>query len=388
MPMRRLPLRFHSSAAALGALALSAAMGLVSSCEPAAPAWDWGLPPGIPTPRVPADNPMNAAKVELGRRLFYDVRLSGNRTQSCASCHAQETAFTDAMPVSIGSTGDMTPRGSMSLTNVAYNPVQTWANPALVALEDQAMVPIFGEHPVELGLANMEDELVSRLRAEPLYPDLFAEAFPAEADPITIPNAIRAIAAFERTLLSFDSPYDRYFYRGERTALSESALRGLDLFNSERLECFHCHGGFNFTDGVMHGGTTIAEVQFHNTGLYNIDGRGGYPAPNRGLYESSGEPRDMGRFRAPTLRNITETAPYMHDGTVLDLDEVLDHYAAGGRTIETGPNAGIGSESPLKNLFLHGFTLTTEERADVMALLSSLRDETFLTDPRFSDPWR
>jgi cytochrome c peroxidase len=374
--------RLHLTTCALALLA-----GLGASCEPAARAWDWGLPPGIPAPRVPADNPMNEAKVELGRRLFYDVRLSANRTQSCGSCHAQERAFTDGLAVSVGSTGDHTPRSSMSLANVAYNPVQTWANTALVALEDQALVPLFGEHPVELGLANMEGELVARLRAEPLYPGLFARAFPAEADPISVPNTVRAIAAFERTLISFDSPYDRYFYRGDRAALGDAALRGLELFNSERLECFHCHGGFNFTDGVMHGGTTIPEIQFHNTGLYNIDGRGGYPAPNRGLYEITGEPRDMGRFRAPTLRNITVTAPYMHDGSVPDLDAALDHYAAGGRTIESGENAGIGSESPLKNIFLHGFTLTAAERADVMALLESLRDDTFLTNPRFSDPW-
>ncbi|MBX7192700.1 MAG: di-heme enzyme [Sandaracinaceae bacterium] len=368
----------------MGLVALAAALG---SCQ-SEPAWDWQLPPGIPAPAVPADNPMNAAKVELGRRLFYDVRLSGNRTQSCASCHAQERAFTDGMPVATGSTGDHTPRNAMGLTNVAYNPVQTWANPSLVSLEDQAMVPIFGEHPVELGLSNMEDELVARLHAEPLYPDLFAEAFPGEADAITIANAVRAIAAFERTMLSFDSPYDRYVYRGDRTALSESALRGLDLFNSERCECFHCHGGFNFTDNLMHGGTRIPEVQFHNTALYNIDGRGGYPAPNRGLFELTGEPRDMGHFRAPTLRNITASAPYMHDGTVVDLNAVLDHYAAGGRTIESGPNAGVGSESPLKNVFLHGFTLSDGERADLLALLESLTDETFLHDPRFADPWR
>ncbi len=359
-----------------------------ASCGPSAPAWSWDLPPGIPAPRVPADNPMSAVKVELGRRLFYDVRLSGNQTQSCGSCHAQERAFSDGMAVSTGSTGDLTARGSMALVNVAFNPVQTWANPALVSLEDQALVPIFGEHPVELGLANMEDALLARLRAEPLYPDLFAEAFPADADPISVANAVRAIAAFERTLLSFDSPYDRRYYRGELDALSESAQRGLELFNSERLECFHCHGGFNFTDGVMHGGTAIPEIQFHNTGLYNIDGRGGYPAENRGLFEHTGEPRDMGRFRAPTLRNIALTAPYMHDGSVADLDAVLDHYGAGGRTIESGPNAGVGSESPLKNIFLHGFTLTTDERADVRAFLDALTDETFLTDPRFSDPWR
>ncbi|GAB4207168.1 MAG: di-heme enzyme [Sandaracinaceae bacterium] len=359
----------------------------VGSCA-AEPAWQWDLPPGIPAPRVPADNPMSAAKVALGRRLFYDVRLSGNRTQSCASCHLQERAFTDGMPVSMGSTGDRTPRGAMSLANVAYNPVQTWANPALVSLEDQALVPLFAEHPVELGLANMEDELLARLRAEPLYPDLYAEAYPGEADPITIANTVRAIAAFERTLLSFDSPYDRYFYRGDQAAMSEAALRGLDLFNSERLECFHCHGGFNFTDGVMHGGTRIPEVQFHNTALYNVDGRGGYPPGNRGLYEITGEPRDMGRFRAPTLRNIALTAPYMHDGSVPDLDAVLDHYAAGGRTIEDGPHAGVGSESPLKSIFLHGFALSSEERADVLAFLASLTDETFVRDPRFSDPWR
>ena len=169
------------------------------------------------------------------------------------------------------------------------------------------------------------------------------------------------------------------------SALSESALRGLDLFNSQRCECFHCHGGFNFTDNLMHGGTRI---QFHNTALYNIDGRGAYPEPNRGLYETTGEPRDMGHFRARSLRKITETGPYMHDGSIAGLDAVLDHYAAGGRTIESGPYAGVGSESPLKNVFIHGFTLSTDERADLLALLESLTDPVFLADPRFADPWR
>lgn len=371
-------------------VALVVALALVvtgaTSCA-SEPAWDWGLPPGIPAPKVPADNPMSAVKVELGRRLFYDTRLSGNQTQSCASCHRQELAFTDGLGVAEGSTGDHTPRGAMALVNVAYNPVQTWANPALVSLEDQALVPMFGEHPVELGLSNMEDELLARLAAEPLYPDLFAEAFPGESDPITVANTVRAIAAFERTLISFDAPYDRYFYRGDTTAMSESALRGLALFQSERLECFHCHGGFTFTDNVQHDGTVLTEVQFHNNGLYNIDGRGGYPPTARGLYDVTGEPSDMGRFRAPTLRNITVTAPYMHDGSVADLDAVLDHYAAGGRTVTEGPYAGVGSESPLKNLFIHGFTLTDSERADVMALFEALEDETFLHDPRFSNPW-
>ncbi len=363
---------------------------LVVGCAPAAaPAYEWDLPTGFPTPIVPADNPMSDEKVELGHFLFYDTRMSGNGTYSCGSCHQQSHAFTDALPVSMGSTGDMTPRGAMSLANVAYNPVQTWGNPNLVALEDQAMVPMFGAHPnaVELGLAGMEDALVARISADPMYPPMFAASFPGQANPITVANIVRAIACFERTIFSGDSPYDRYTYQNDSSAMSDSALRGQALFFAERMDCFHCHGGFNFTDDVMHGGTVIPGIQFHNTGLYNIDGRGGYPAPNRGTYEITMDPRDMGAFRAPTLRNIELTAPYFHDGTAATLEDVLDHYAAGGRTITTGPNAGVGAESPLKSIFVHGFTLTDQERQDALAFLRSLTDESFLTDTRYADPF-
>ncbi|AKF04006.1 Methylamine utilization protein mauG [Sandaracinus amylolyticus] len=354
--------------------------------------WQWDLPAGFPTPRVPEDNPMSAEKVELGRFLFYDVRLSGNETQSCASCHRQDLAFTDGVAVSTGSTGDLTPRGSMSLVNVAYVPTLTWANPALVSLEDQALVPMFGEHPVELGLSGREDELLARLRDATLptgatYGELFAAAFPGEGDPITVANVVRALASFERSIVSARAPYDRWAHQGDESAMSESALRGMDLFFSERLECFHCHGGFNFTDSVAHDGQPLPENGFHNTGLYNVDGRGGYPETNRGLYDHTRDARDMGRFRAPSLRNVELTAPYMHDGSIATLDEVLDHYAAGGRTVDGGPNAGVGAESPLKSIFLHGFELTTQEREDVLAFLRSLTDREVLTDPRFADPF-
>lgn len=357
------------------------------ACDPDdGPTYDWNLPPGFPPPRVPADNPMSAEKVELGRHLFYDPRLSGNQTQSCASCHRQELSFTDGLGVSIGATGEATPRGSMSLANAAYHPRLTWANPVLSRLEDQALVPMFGEDPIELGTPE-EPELRARLAADPLYVELFAAAFPDAADPITLGNVVRALASFQRALISGDSPFDRYVYRGEDAALSASALRGLELFNSERLECFHCHGGFNFTDSLAEDRSQTEEIGFHNTGLYNIDGRGGYPAPNRGLFEHTGERRDMGRFRSPSLRNIAVTAPYMHDGSAATLEDVLDHYAAGGRTITEGPYVGVGAESPFKNIFIHGFTLTTEERADVLELLRSLTDETFLTNPAFADPF-
>jgi cytochrome c peroxidase len=275
----------------------------------------------------------------------------------------------------------------MSLANVAYLTTLTWANPTLVALEDQALVPMFGEQPVELGLAGKDDELLARIAAESRYVELFAEAFPEDAEPVSIGSIVRAIAAFERTLLSFDSPHDRYAYGGQAGALTEAQQRGRELFFSEELECFHCHGGFNFSDSTAHEGTAIVETMFHNTGLYNLDGEGAYPEPNTGLFEITGDPADMGRFRAPSLRNIAKTAPYMHDGSLATLEEVIDHYAAGGRTIESGPYAGVGSESPLKSEFVTGFPITPEQRADLVAFLECLTDDAFLTNPNLTNPW-
>jgi cytochrome c peroxidase len=347
----------------------------------------WELPRGFPLPKVPADNPMTAEKVELGRHLFYDKRLSGNRTQSCASCHKQEHAFTDERATGLGSTGEAHPRGSMSLANIAYAATLTWANNLVRELERQAQVPMFGERPVELGLAGMEDELLQRLRAEPKYQQLFPAAFPAESEPFSVLNITRAIASFERTLLSGDSPFDRHNY-GDDSGFSESARRGEGLFNSERFECFHCHGGFAFADSVNHTGAPTAEL-FHNTALYNVDLEGGYPSDNTGLYELTGNRNDMGRFKAPTLRNIALTAPYMHDGSIATLSEVLDHYAAGGRTISDGPYAGRGFDNPFKSEFLHGANppMTEPERQDLIAFLESLTDQGFITNPKFADPW-
>lgn len=346
----------------------------------------WRLPPNFPRPKLPADNPMSEVKVELGRRLFYDKRLSENQTQACASCHKQELAFTDGRTFGLGSTGEDHPRNAMGLTNVAYLSTLGWANPITFELEQQAVVPMFGAEPVELGLRGKEALLLERLRAEPKYQELFPRAFAEDADPFSVTNVVRAISAFERTLISGDSPYDR-FVRGDQNALSASADRGRLLFNSEKLECFHCHNGFNFQDSVNHACKTSREIRFHNTGLYNLGGTGAYPEPNTGVFAVSAKETDMGRFRAPTLRNIAKTAPYMHDGSIATLDEVLDHYAAGGRTITDGPNAGVGSANPYKDALMIGFELSAEERADVIAFLESLTDETFLANPAFSDPW-
>lgn len=329
---------------------------------------------------------MSSAKVELGRMLFYDVRLSGNKTQSCGSCHKQELAFTDGLAQPKGSTGQLHPRSSMGLTNIAYASTITWANPLLESLEEQALLPMFGTDPVELGLADKEDELISRLKADEFYPKMFKDAF-GGAGEINLDHITKAIGAFERSLISFDSPYDRYI-AGDRDAMTESAKRGMGLFFSEKTECFHCHGGFNFSDAVDHDGKAFNERPFHNNGLYSLDAVGTYPEPNQGLFEFSGDLKDMGRFKAPTLRNIEVTAPYMHDGSIATLEDVVDHYARGGRLIEEGDNAGDGSKNPHKSQFVQGFVLSDEERVDLLAFLKSLTDQTFLTNPKHADPFQ
>ncbi len=344
------------------------------------------LPRGFPPPPVPEDNPMSAAKVELGRHLFYDKRLSENETMSCASCHRQDLAFTDGLAVSAGASGEHTARGSMMLGNVAYASTLTWANPLLLTLERQALVPMFGDAPVELGLTSSE-VLQDKLRQVSVYQRLFSEAFPDVSDPFTVERVVQALASFQRTLITGNSPFDAYLYGKDSNAISDAAIRGYELFNSEKLECFHCHVGFNLSDHVTYQGKPFIDRPYHNTGLYNIDGRGAYPEPNTGVMSVTAAPEDMGRFRAPTLRNIAVTAPYMHDGSIETLSEVLDHYASGGRHIESGPHRGDGSSSPLKSSLIGGFSLTEDERASVLAFLESLTDESFLTEPRFADPW-
>jgi cytochrome c peroxidase len=196
----------------------------------------------------------------------------------------------------------------------------------------------------------------------------------------------RAIAAFERTLISVNSPYDRYRFGGDERAVSAAVKRGEMLFESEKTECFHCHGGLNFSDSIMHSRLSFREIAFHNTGLYNLDGKGAYPPNNVGIKEITLKPGDMGRFKAPTLRNIGLTAPYMHDGSVGTLEAAIAHYAAGGRTIAGGKFAGVGHQNPFKSSFIKGFNLTSQEKQDLIAFLHSLTDESFARNPAFSDP--
>jgi cytochrome c peroxidase len=328
---------------------------------------------------------MTAAKVELGRHLFYDPRLSANFSQACASCHIQQLAFTDGMPRALGSTGQLHPRGAMSLANAAYSPALNWAAPHLRQIEHQVTSTLFNLHPVELGWNGNDREILARLAADPRYLWLFSKAFPDSEPAIRLTNVVRALACFVRTLIAGDSPYHRLVYRGENEALSEAARRGMRLFFSDRAGCAGCHDGFALSGPVVHAASGQVEPAFHNTGLYNVDGRGSYPPENLGAFARTGRVEEMGRFRAPSLINIARTAPYMHDGSLATLQEVVAFYAAGGRWADG--DAGDGRDNPYKSPRIRGFEMREDETRDLIAFLSSLTDESFLTDPRLSNPF-
>jgi cytochrome c peroxidase len=335
----------------------------------------------LPPPKEPADNPATEEKFQLGRHLFYDKKLSGNQTMSCESCHQQALAFSDGVKVPTGSTGEVLHRNSQTLTNIAYNASYTWANPILKEIEQQLVIPLFGEFPVEMGIndANRE-EILNRFRRETAYQNMFNAAFPNEQDAVTFPNVIKALAVFNRALISKDSDFDR-------GTMSSSAMRGQDLFNSEKMECFHCHNGFNFSDSTLHDDSVFVSRPFFNTGLYNIDGKGSYPIADNGLFTVTQDPKDKGKFRPPTLRNIAYTAPYMHDGSIATLGEVLDFYANGGRNITSGEHQGDGRKNPNKSEFVKGFTLSAQEKQDMLMFLHALSDETFISNPRYANPF-
>ncbi|WP_085298918.1 MbnH family di-heme enzyme [Cognaticolwellia mytili] len=345
--------------------------------------YQWSIIDGFPKPQVPENNPMSYEKVALGRVLFFDKNLSANQQQSCESCHLQAFAFAEKREISVGSTGQEHRRNAPALVNIAYNKTLTWAHDGITTLERQILLPMFGENPVELGITGHETEVLARFKTLE-YQQLFNQAFPEKT--ISFELIVNALASYVRSLVSLNSPFDQYAYFGDDDAISESAIRGMNMFFSERLECHHCHGGFNFTQSTGHEQQLIDRRPFHNTGLYNVELGGdkydsGYPKKDNGLAEISTLAKDNGRFRAPTLRNIEYSAPYMHDGSVATLSEVIDIYAAGGRNIEYGEYKGDGRTNPLKSPFVKGFEITVAEKEDLLAFLHTLTDKDFLNLP-------
>ncbi|MCW8092795.1 MbnH family di-heme enzyme [Alteromonas sp. ASW11-130] len=344
---------------------------LVAACQPQSTPYVFALPDTIPPPAVPAENPITLEKVTLGRMLFYDTGLSVNRSQSCATCHQQQFAFAEPTQHATGATGEVVPRNSMALVNVGYNSAFTWAHNGFTHIEEQLLIPLFNESPVELGVTGNEKEILKRFTSAE-YQALFKSAFATEQPSFDL--IVKALASFVRSLTSFNSPFDQYAYEGDDTALTKRQIEGMNLFFSERTECFHCHGGVNFSQSSTHAAQSLVLQPFHNTGLYNEDGKGAYPERDQGLLRITFNQKDMGKFRAPTLRNIAASAPYMHDGSIATLEEVIEFYAQGGR--------GKGKSNPYKSPFVKGFNINEDEKAALKAFLESLTDHAFLTNPK------
>jgi cytochrome c peroxidase len=320
-------------------LALAGVAALLVAATPGAE-WRWHLPPGWTAPPVPADDPMSKAKVALGRRLFYDADLSIDGTMACATCHEQHRGFADGNRIRPGVHGDPGRRNVPGLANVAWIRPLTWADPRLKGLEQQVAVPVLGDHPVEMGMKGSETEIARRLGRDDCYVRMFASAFPERRGAIDMTSVAMALAAFERTLISSDTPYDRY-ERGDAHAIPPAARRGALLFKGSG-GCAACHSGSNFTDGNYH----RLEI--------------GAGSNDHGLSEISQSPDDDGRFRTPGLRNVALTAPYMHDGSVPTIDAAIRAHRMA--------------------------TLSERDIADLAAFLTQLTDMRFVRAPQFSLP--
>ncbi|MCC3152077.1 cytochrome c peroxidase [Hymenobacter sp. BT770] len=319
-----------------------------------------------PAPAQPADNALTVEGVALGRQLFYETALSVSSTVSCGSCHRQELAFTDGRAHAVGVNQAVSARSSMALANLLWEPKLTWDG-AANTLEAQARIPI--EKPVEMHQSLTVG--VARLQQLPLYQDLFRKAFGSST--ITEANTLKALAQFERTLISSNSRFDQ-FRRGDRTALSAYEQQGLVLFST------HPNGTLRGGNcGDCHSGDLQTNHTFSNNGL-------DVSPTDLGLGALTGLPTDNGKFRVPSLRNIALTAPYMHDGRFTTLEQVVDHYNE--HVALNSPNIDPLLLNTTNDPRQQSFTLdlTADEKAKIVAFMRTLTDSTFIKDPRFSRP--
>ena len=323
------------------------------------------------------------AMIETGRYLFFDTRLSHNNTKSCGSCHDPKFAFTDGYRRSITANGENVKHNAPSLVNIVFQNYFDWANPTVTTLEKQHERPLFNEHPAELGAKGNEAVILQRLKTDALYQKLFAAAFPDVKDPISFSAVINCISAFVKTLRSANSSYDK-FIKGDTAALTLSAKAGMLLFFSPRLNCASCHAGPHFTLATM---TKNTDSIYFNTGLYNVSNKNKYPDEDNGLIIITGKATDDGKFKIPSLRNVALTAPYMHDGSINTLEEVIDMYVNGGRNISTGLIAGDGKNNNLKDKRISGFTLSQAEKKQLIDFLFSLTDSSVLNNKAFQNPF-
>lgn len=305
-------------------------------------------PLGLPAVPIPADNPLTRESIALGRRLYYDPQLSADGTISCASCHAPQFAFGDSRPFSVGVGGKTGNRHAPTVINSAYNDFQFWDGRA-PSLEEQAKGPI--ANPVEM--AHSLDGVVKRLQADARYPELFKQAW--GSDQITIDMVAKSIASFERTVIAGNSPFDRFYFGHDKKALSPAAQRGFKLFSDpKKANCAVCH-----TIGKTE--ALFTDNKFHNLGI-GADTRGNLN--DVGRYAVTKQDADMGCFKTPTLRNLANRAPFMHDGSFPTVKDALAHYIGGG-------NMNDHLDKQINALDF----LTFDERSDLLEFLDALNGE-------------
>ncbi|MEM6344631.1 MAG: cytochrome c peroxidase [Bacteroidota bacterium] len=309
-------------------------------------AFEWDLPAGFAEPSVPENNQMTVARVQLGKMLFFDPILSVDSTLSCAGCHLAQAGFADHNPISRGIEGRIGERNAPTLTNIGYHPY-FFREGGSPSLEQQVLGPICNN--LEMGFNAAL--LAERLKNHPVYEPLAQEAYGREIGLFVL---TRAIAAYERTMISGDSPYDRFVRGEDPQALSAAAQRGLALFMSERTNCTQCHGGIDFS-----------LYDFANNGLYDS-------FLDKGRYRVTLDSADIGKFKVPTLRNVALSWPYMHDGSLNSLEEVVQHYNEGGK--------GHVNQST----YVRPLGLNPNEVADLVAFLESLTDKKFINNPAFA----
>lgn len=328
---------------------LSIFLGL-TSCqrEEVEPTDFQNIPDWFPEMDIPSDNQLTQARIDLGRKLFYDTRLSRDNSISCGTCHKQELAFADERVIAQGIDNRLGLRNTPTLANIGYTDIM-FADGGVITLELQSQSPIFEHTEFDYTIA----EFIERIADDNEYQRMFQDAYGQEPAAFGIS---RAIAAFERTFISGNSRFDQYEYNGDENALSDSEKRGRDLFFSSELECVACHQPPLFTN-----------FEFENIGLYETYADTGRERITQ-LFE------DNGKFKVPTLRNIALTAPYMHNGSIATLQEVVEHFNSG------------GVNHPNKSEKIKPLNLSEQEKADLVDFLESLTDQQFIYNPDLAEP--
>ena len=338
---------------------------MISSCDDdgntPAPEIPWDptpyelvVPDGFPDMQIPEDNTMTVEGVQLGRMLFYDPILSADNTQSCASCHGQGFSFTDnGRRFSLGIDGFEGTRNAMAILNAGWMTSFFWDGRD-GSLEEQAFEPV--TNPIEMH--QLWPDAVDKLKNHSEYPNLFFDAFGTRD--IDSTHVVKAIAQFERTMISSNSKWDRYL-RGEYE-LTQAESKGFEIFFTEKGDCFHCHSTILYTDNL-----------FHNNGLDSV-------FADKGRFDVTGDGNDVGKFKTPTLRNVEFTAPYMHDGRFETLEEVIDFYSEG---LKFSPTI----DPLMKNVNQGGIQLTDDEKQNLIAFIKTLTDTTFINNPEYSNPF-